>query len=242
VQKALLSRLLHRDLSNPQHLTNVHKFYEVPSPAGSFFSLSPSTNSIFKPKDSTIHKPLSTQQFLNKRLRWITLGGQYDWTEKVYPTEQPPVFPDDIAQLLRAIFPAMKPEAAIINLYSPGDTLSMHRDVAEFCDAGLISVSIGCEAVFIVGVESQERPEGDCRVQAIHLRSGDAVFMDGASRFAWHGVPQVVPGTCPEWLKDWPSGEEMNKNGADPYESWKGWMANKRINLNVRQMWENEVT
>src|SRR5215469_8328536 len=111
VQTALLSRLLHRDLSNSIHQTNVHKFYTIPypptsasQPSRSFFSLPPSTTPTFHPKDPTIHKPLSVTQFLNKKLRWLTLGGQYDWTAKLYPPGQAPAFPPDIAALLKFVF------------------------------------------------------------------------------------------------------------------------------------------
>jgi DNA alkylation damage repair protein AlkB len=170
---------------------------------------------------------------LNKKLRWITLGGQYDWTNKLYPAEAPPQFPPDIAELLQFLFPdLMTPQAAIVNFYSPGDTLSLHRDVAEECDRGLISLSIGCDGIFILGL--QDNDTGELKKVAIRLRSGDAVLMNGKSRYAWHGVPQIVKGTCPEWLKDWP-GEQ--------YPEWKGWMEGKRINLNVRQMFEeNEAS
>jgi len=140
----------------------------------------------------------------------------------------PPQFPPDIAEFLRFLFDGMMtPEAAIVNFYSPGDTLSLHRDVAEESDRGLISLSIGCDGIFILGLEDEEI--GQLKMSAIRLRSGDAVFMDGKSRYAWHGVPQIVAGTCPEWLKDWPG---------DDYPEWKGWMERKRINLNVRQMKE----
>jgi alkylated DNA repair protein alkB homolog 1 len=257
---------LHRDLSNSQHQTNIHKFYTIPyppssasQPSQSFFSLPPSTAPTFHPKDPAIHKPLSVTQFLTKKLRWLTLGGQYDWTAKRYPPGQPPAFPPDIAALLKAVFPDMEPEAAIVNLYSPGDTLSMHRDVAEQCDKGLVSVSIGCDAIFVVGLDGLEplREHADgalevgcgrdggaddegfgTRVVALRLRSGDAVYMAGASRFAWHGVPKIIAGTCPEWLRDWPAEEGVDECGFDAYEGWRGWMDGKRINLNVRQMFE----
>ena len=57
--------------------------------------------------------------------------------------------------------------------------------------------------------------------------------MSGPSRFAWHGVPQIVKDTCPAYLRDWPAGEE----GSHEFEEWRGWMAGKRVNVNVRQMW-----
>ncbi|KAH7381327.1 oxidoreductase [Phaeosphaeria sp. MPI-PUGE-AT-0046c] len=234
VQSILLSRLLHRHLSNPTHLTNIHTHYNLSYPpsspstssSSSFFSHSPSSSSIVAtPLDPTIHKPLTVSQLLNKKLRWTTLGGQYDWTAKRYPDSAPPDFPTDIKTLLEDIFPSTKAEAAIVNLYSPGDTLSVHRDVAESSSHGLVSISLGCDAIFVIGCED--------RVLALRLPSGGAVYMSGEARFAWHGVPQIVRGTCPDYLVDWPGGDE----GETAFEDWRAWMAGKRVNLNVRQMW-----
>lgn len=209
-QLLLLDKLFNRDLLDPRHKTNVHMHYQVPYPKDSFFA----HDAVFT---SESHTPFSVKAFLEKKLRWMTLGGQYDWTNKVYLDDIPP-FPEDIAKILEP-FP-MKAEAAIVNLYSPGDTLSLHRDVSEECNRPLVSLSIGCECVFVVGLD---------RPVSLRLRSGDAVLMSGESRYAWHGVARVIAGTCPEWLKDWPG---------DQYEDWRGWMSRKRINLNVRQMFE----
>jgi DNA alkylation damage repair protein AlkB len=234
VQIALLDRLMHRDLSNPAHKTNMHLFHYIEYPAetsternqdvvGSFFGVDPDQE--LQPKDATIHKPITVERMLQRKLRWMTLGGQYNWTAKVYPDEQPPEFPADIAQLLRAYFPDVDPEAAIINFYSPGDTLSVHRDVSEDCDRGLISISLGCDGIFLVGNEDASRHA------TIRLRSGDAVLMTGKSRFAWHAVPKVLSNTCPKWLEALPAAECQTL-----CERWRGWMKTKRININVRQM------
>lgn len=240
MQISLLDKLLHRDLSNAAHQTNLHLHYVVPYAASesqvlqngdclrneSFFSLDPDTP--FDPRDSTIHRPLSMRQGLEKKLRWITVGGQYDWTAKDYPSGQPPPFPQDIGRLLQNLFPSIQPQAAIVNFYSPGNTLSLHRDVSEKCDRGLISLSIGCDAVFIVGND-----EGSQTV-AMKLHSGDAVLMKEGSRFAWHAVPKVIKDTCPDWLQDWPATPVVS----GLYENYRGWMRNRRINLNVRQMFD----
>ena len=164
----------------------------------------------------------------------MTLGGQYDWTNKLYPSGQPPPFPPDIKQLIEHIFP-MKAEAAIVNVYSPGDTLSLHRDVSEECDQPLLSISLGCDGIFVVGLEGAGE-DGGQRVATIRLRSGDAVLMNGQSRYAWNGVPKVLEETCPEWMQDWPFDKGANGEASKCFEHWKGWMKGKRINLNVRQM------
>lgn len=255
-QSLLLSRLLHRDVSCPRHLTNIHTHYALAYPPdhASFFSLSPSASTpVATPLDAAVHKPLSVAQLLTKKLRWTTLGGQYDWTAKRYPEAAPPPFPGDIKHLLESLFPSTRAEAAIVNLYSPGDTLSVHRDVAETSSTGLVSVSLGCDAIFVIGNVSSDGEGGSGQVRekvvTLRLRSGSAVYMSGSSRFAWHGVPQIVAGTCPEYLKAWPGtlqGEEQEEQEQEEkerdentgYQEWSGWMANKRVNLNVRQMWD----
>ncbi|EXJ86328.1 hypothetical protein A1O3_03279 [Capronia epimyces CBS 606.96] len=235
VQISLLDKLLHRDLSDPRHHTNLHLHYDVcyPKPSASVGDQDESTSSFFSgeqrsilpPKDPAMHKPIDYTQMLETKLRWMTLGGQYDWTNKAYPKEVPPAFPPDIAALLKGLFPEINAQAAIVNLYKPGDTLSVHRDVSEECDQSLISISIGCDAVFIAGNDDGSQ------LASLRLRSGDAILMSGKSRYAWHAVPKVTQDTCPAWLRDWPDIPRGRQ-----YRGWHGWMANKRINLNVRQM------
>jgi alkylated DNA repair protein alkB family protein 1 len=94
-------------------------------------------------------------------------------------------------------------------------------------------VSLGCDAVFVIGTSSDDQ-EGD-KILTLRLRSGSAVYMSGPSRFAWHGVPQIVGGTCPKYLEDWPGRTEGEEG---QYEAWREWMKGKRVNLNVRQMWD----
>ncbi|KJK81718.1 hypothetical protein H634G_02980 [Metarhizium anisopliae BRIP 53293] len=261
VQKALLAKMLHRDLSNPKHQTNLHLHYTLPyssatcsppdadsvsesplpSRPQSFFTLSPEAPATFTPKDPTVHKPLSAGQVLNRRLHWVTLGGQYDWTNRVYPDSEPPRFPTDLAQFLEKLFPETAAQAAIVNFYSSKDTMMMHRDVSEEVDKGLVSLSFGCDCLFMIAPNSRagrdddkadktDGPaQGEKKYLLLRLRSGDAIYMTKESRYAWHGVPKIIGGTCPDYLESWPA-----ENGE--YAEWEGWMKNKRINLNVRQM------
>lgn len=201
---------------------------------------------MFTPKDPSVHKPKTMSQVMNKMLHWVTLGGQYDWTNRVYPEEKPPEFPKDIGDFLEDLFPKTQAQAAICNFYRPGDTMMMHRDVSEEANRGLVSLSLGCDGLFMIapstGADVQaaggEIPEGVTDKDGkgyllLRLRSGDAIYMTEESRYAWHGVPKVVKGTCPEYLRDIPAAEESGE-----FEQWRGWMGNKRINLNVRQMTE----
>lgn len=238
VQRLLLTKIFYRDLSNPSHNTNIdlHYLLERPSEGRCFFGSN--KNDLVHPKDPALHKAITYNQLLSKKLRWMTLGGQYDWTRKVYPVEKPPPFPSDLRDLLLGLFPDTDAQAAIVNLYSPGDTLSLHRDVSEECDRGLISVSIGCDCIFVIGFEDDTAPN-KTRHAVLRLRSGDAVLMTGRSRYAWHGVPLIIPHTCPEQLRSWPaeaSFEDTKMDCEDPSGQWTNWMSSKRINLNVRQM------
>ncbi|KAL7785895.1 hypothetical protein V8C37DRAFT_393375 [Trichoderma ceciliae] len=255
IQTHLLNTMIHRHLSNPIHQTNLHLHYDLHYPSGnaadsppsSFFSLSPDSPLTFTPKDPSVHKPLSIKQVLQRRLHWVTLGGQYDWTNRIYPEAPPPLFPADLSAFLTTLFPETLAQAAIVNFYTPGDTMMMHRDVSEETDKGLVSLSFGCDCLFMIapssgsrheeGEEAEEKGEkgekDEKKYLLLRLRSGDAIYMTKDSRYAWHGVPKVMKGTCPEYLADWPAG---GKNGE--FEQWKGWMQSKRINLNVRQMRE----
>ncbi|KAK3073428.1 hypothetical protein LTR53_005006 [Teratosphaeriaceae sp. CCFEE 6253] len=248
----------------PEHRTNMHIHYEVPYAKAnssnppdqchpSFFSSSAQGLSL-TPLDPASHTPLTVRRMLDKKLRWMTLGGQYDWTHKVYPSTPPPAFPADIKKLIESLFP-MQAEAAIANLYSPGDTLSIHRDVSETCAAPLVSISLGCEALFLVALADGSGEKGDrdaaptVRRAVLRLRSGDAVLMSGESRYAWHGVPRVLAATCPEGLRDWPAAAMkletsdrvgMGVKSEEDYEDYRGWLAGKRVNLNVRQMFAED--
>lgn len=235
-QRCLVERLVHRDLSNPKHMTNVHFHHDLvyPPAGGSFFDLKPNDENSILPK-SAEHKAISMRNFFNKRLRWMTLGGQYDWTNKVYPSEAPPKFPPDLQAMLHHFFPETTAEAAIVNFYSPGDVLSLHRDVAEYCDKGLISLSIGCDGLFMIALDGTDDLEAESLI--MRLRSGDAVYMDGKSRYAWHGVPAVLANTCPQRLQAFPAAESGGEDPSDARATWQYWMRSKRINVNVRQMW-----
>lgn len=228
VQQSLLSGLLHRELSNPENQTNLHLHHTItyPPSKASFFT-TPPDDSPHLPKDLLTHKPLSNRAVLEKGLHWVTLGGQYDWTKKEYPTGTHPTFPPPIAHLIHSIFPSTTSQAAILNIYTPKDKLSLHRDVSEAVDRGLVSISLGCSALFVIGLK--DKTSGELHHETILLRSGDVLYMDGESRYAWHGVPKIMQGTCPGYLQSWP--------GKD-FPTYEGWMGTRRINLNVRQMFE----
>lgn len=249
-QAILLDRLFHRDLSNPLHKTNIHEDYDIPFPPTSdedghsqpsFFSYPECSKSqMFIPLNpKSNHKPMNTSQFLRKKLRWLTIGSQYDWKTREYPTSSPTPFPNDITALVTSLFQnSFTPESGVVLLYSPKDYMPVHRDVSEECERGLASFSLGCDGLFLVARDknleddtNDEKREQE--IVVIRVRSGDVVQMGGETRWAWHAMPKVMAGTCPPWLEDWPAGDGT----PGEYETWKGYMKGKRLNISCRQVW-----
>lgn len=128
------------------------------------------------------------------RLRWVTLGYHYDWTNKVYSSQNRSPFPTDLAELssfLLAVigFPRFCAEAAIINYYHLDSTLSGHTDHSEMdLSRPLLSLSFGQSAIFLIGGKTKQT-----RPKALLLQSGDVVVMSAESRLAYHGVPRILP-------------------------------------------------
>jgi len=83
------------------------------------------------------------------------------------------------------------PDTALINFYDAHAKMGMHQDKDERSGAPVVSLSVGDSCVFRFGNTSgRGRPWTD-----IELASGDLFVFGGESRFAYHGVPKVYPGT-----------------------------------------------
>jgi DNA alkylation damage repair protein AlkB len=233
----------------------MHPDYEMPYPPlsttsdrASFFEYPPSSKNIsltpLNPHSS--HKPLNMIQFLSKKLRWLTLGSQYDWTTRAYPTTSPTPFPSDIALLVTTLFrSSFKPESGVVLLYSTKDYMPVHRDVSEQCERGLASFTLGCDGLFILsrdkkngdGKEVDENDEDrEMEMCVLRVRSGDCVWMGGETRWCWHAMPKVMAGTCPAWLENWPVAKGGTRT--KDYEKWRGFMKGKRLNISCRQVWD----
>ncbi|MEU8832205.1 alpha-ketoglutarate-dependent dioxygenase AlkB [Streptomyces sp900116325] len=84
------------------------------------------------------------------------------------------------------------PDTALINFYDGAARMGMHQDKEERSGAPVVSLSIGDTCVFRFGnTEDRGRPHTD-----VELASGDLFVFGGPSRFAFHGVPKVRPGTA----------------------------------------------
>ncbi|RAJ57417.1 DNA alkylation damage repair protein AlkB [Streptomyces sp. Amel2xB2] len=83
------------------------------------------------------------------------------------------------------------PDTALVNFYDGDARMGMHQDKDECSSAPVVSLSVGDTCVFRFGnTASRAKPYTD-----IELNSGDLFVFGGPSRFAYHGVTKVFPGT-----------------------------------------------
>ncbi|WP_030824371.1 alpha-ketoglutarate-dependent dioxygenase AlkB family protein [Streptomyces hygroscopicus] len=83
------------------------------------------------------------------------------------------------------------PDTALINFYDAQAKLGMHQDKDERSSAPVVSLTIGDSCVFRFGnTETRTRPYTD-----LELASGDLFVFGGPSRYAYHAVPRILPGT-----------------------------------------------
>ncbi|MEU8827635.1 alpha-ketoglutarate-dependent dioxygenase AlkB [Streptomyces sp. NPDC048636] len=83
------------------------------------------------------------------------------------------------------------PDTALINFYDAQAKLGMHQDKDERSSAPVVSLTVGDTCVFRFGnTETRTRPYTD-----LELASGDLFVFGGPSRYAYHGVPRILPGT-----------------------------------------------
>lgn len=86
------------------------------------------------------------------------------------------------------------PDAALVNFYDDGAAMGMHQDKDERSNAPVVSLSIGDTCLFRFGnTQTRTKPYTD-----VELHSGDLFVFGGPSRFAYHGIPKVFPGTAPD--------------------------------------------
>lgn len=169
-----------------------------------------------------------------RKIRWITLGYQYNWTTKEYNFDDKDFnakFPEDLSEWTKnaaeklGFGSGFKPEAGIVNFYQPDDTLTGHVDRSEKnMTAPLISLSIGLSAIFLLGGLSRENEP----VRAVHVKSGDLSILSGPSRLLFHGVPKILSDQAIEYPTEFENDSDL--------EACIKLMKNCRININVRQV------
>ena len=84
-----------------------------------------------------------------------------------------------------------RPDTAQVNFYDNAARMGMHQDKDERVPDPVVSLSIGDSCIFRFGnTQTRTRPWTD-----VELASGDLFVFGGPSRFAYHGVPRILPGT-----------------------------------------------
>lgn len=206
----------------------------------------------FKPKviedfwGSLNHEPDEQQaRLIKKSMRWSTLGYHYDWTNKVYDENYRNDFPPELHRLVSTVadalgFEGYKSEAAIINFYPVGSTLSAHTDHSEFfLDSPLFSISFGQSAIFLIGGLEREN-----ETLPILLNSGDILIMSADSRLCYHAVPRVFKSSCQCWnlnedttqCEELADGDVKDCLKSDEWKPFEKYLVDSRINVNVRQV------
>ncbi|GLI61765.1 hypothetical protein VaNZ11_004234 [Volvox africanus] len=181
---------------------------------------------------------------LLRKLRWATLGPQFNWSQRQYDFvgvhRQLPSSLEGLAIQLAAVVenlqvaglkvlpPAAasggyKPDAAIVNYYQQGDVLGGHLDDVERDMAQpIISVSLGCPAIFLMGGSTK-----DVSPSAILLHGGDVLVLAGEARCCYHGVPRILEAH---------EGRNLSTKGARSHMSGSvnSYMQCARINISIR--------
>lgn len=179
-------------------------------------------------------KSISASTLLRK-LRWSTLGLQFDWSKRNYNVGLPHnKIPDLLSQLAKKMAaPSMslgeefQPEAAIVNYFGAGDMLGGHLDDMEVdWSKPIVSMSLGCKAIFLLGGKSREDEP-----VAMFLRSGDIVLMAGEARECFHGVPRIF---TDKENAEITSLEQQLSNEEDL--CYLEYINSSRININIRQV------
>ena len=86
-----------------------------------------------------------------------------------------------------------RPDVALANYYGADARMGLHQDKEEVVNRPVVSLSVGDTARFRFGnTQNRGKPYTD-----VELRSGDLLVFGGPSRFAFHGVTGILPGTGP---------------------------------------------
>ena len=149
---------------------------------------------LYRPSMPHSGKPFTVRMTNCGALGWVSdKSGGYRY-QAVHPRTglQWPPIPAQLMALWDAItaYPA-RPEACLINHYAPGARLGSHVDSDEVDRAApVVSVSLGCDAIFHVGGLKRSDPKAK-----LLLKSGDVVVLGGHARMAYHGLDRIIPAT-----------------------------------------------
>ena len=149
---------------------------------------------LYRPSMPKTGKAFSVTMTNCGALGWVSDkdgGYRYQATHPVTGRPWPPI-PTQLLALWQAVagYTAL-PEACLVNHYASGTKLGSHVDADEADTAApVISVSLGCDAIFHVGGLRRTDPKAK-----LLLKSGDVVILGGAARLTYHGLDRIVPRT-----------------------------------------------
>ncbi|XP_048736543.2 nucleic acid dioxygenase ALKBH1-like [Ostrea edulis] len=139
-------------------------------------------------------KNITGKDSLIMKLRWATMGYNYEWNSRAYYDEMKSSFPCDLHELCRYIastigYHHFSAETAIVNYYHMSGDMGPHKDISEIDhDAPLLSFSFGQDALFLLGgLTKATKPV------CLSLHSGDVCIMYGDCRLVYHAVPRILP-------------------------------------------------
>jgi DNA oxidative demethylase len=148
---------------------------------------------LFTPLMPRTGRPFTVMMTNLGRLGWVSDAKGYRY-QPVHPeTHHPwPEIPEEILAVWRAVSSySHEPEACLVNYYSEGARMGLHRDIDEDdLKAPVVSISLGDTAVFRIG--GRQRKD---KTETLKLASGDVVVLGGPSRLRYHGVDRILTGT-----------------------------------------------
>ena len=187
-----------------------------------------------------------------QKLRWVTLGYQYDWGARKYEKTQtagpvPPPLVDLCKEVSKkcGIQEELVVDAGIINFYHAkrsSDRLGGHRDDVEADNfSPLVSISLGLPGVFLLGGSSRAS-----RPKVLVLRAGDVLVLSGRARQAYHGIPVVLSKPDDQHSLDQTIVDKLEfdhaelatvaENHSDETAALKSFLNKTRINLSMRRV------
>ena len=124
---------------------------------------------------------------LIQKLRWVTLGHQYQWSTRVYQrgADLPALCKELASRASEAAGVPMTPDAAIVNFYHgcrPSDRLGGHVDEE---DGPLVSFSLGLPAVFLLGGASRTETPTALILRCAALARGRSCVRSGGAGGSW---------------------------------------------------------
>lgn len=154
---------------------------------------------LFTPIMPRTGRPFSVRMTNLGSLGWVSDRAGYRYQPLHPDTGQPwPAIPGLLLALWQTVSGySHDPEACLVNFYSGGARMGLHRDEDEDdFTAPVLSVSLGDTAIFRIG-----GPERGGKTGTLKLNSGDVLVMGGPSRLCYHGIDRVLTGTS-TLLKD----------------------------------------